>query len=157
MLFPVSIQNTVLWSSSNDQSYHCPSLHCMAAVSHQGMALFLKFACCSLAVTMRDSPRQCGVYLMQMITKAWSAALLNGLGDIISQVWIEKHSFKDVDWKRLGIFTVLVSPAAAVLQQNKNKGFLRTQPLFAALAHQQMNEQPNPWSCCYKLPTAAIP
>lgn len=43
-----------------------------------------------------------------MFTKAWSAALLNAIGDIISQVFIEKHPFSKVDWKRLGIFTFLV-------------------------------------------------
>ena len=45
---------------------------------------------------------------VQVFTKAWSAALLNALGDVISQVYIEKHSFSNLDWKRLGIFTFLV-------------------------------------------------
>ncbi|KAK9806480.1 hypothetical protein WJX73_001753 [Symbiochloris irregularis] len=40
-----------------------------------------------------------------VFTKAWSAGLLNGLGDICSQKLIEHR--ERIDWKRLGIFTGL--------------------------------------------------
>ncbi len=43
---------------------------------------------------------------MQLITKAVSAAVLNGLGDIIAQLGFEKGH--DFDWRRLGVFTLLV-------------------------------------------------
>jgi hypothetical protein len=39
-------------------------------------------------------------------TKAWSAALLNALGDVLAQKVVDKND--TLDWKRLGIFTVLV-------------------------------------------------
>lgn len=42
----------------------------------------------------------------QVFTKAWSAALLNALGDILAQLVVDKKD--KLDWKRLGIFTFLV-------------------------------------------------
>lgn len=44
--------------------------------------------------------------LLQLFTKAWTAGLLNGLGDAVSQKFVEKTD--DLDFKRLGIFTLLV-------------------------------------------------
>ena len=44
--------------------------------------------------------------LLQLFTKAWTAGLLNGLGDAVSQKFVEKND--DLDLKRLGIFTLLV-------------------------------------------------
>ncbi len=44
--------------------------------------------------------------LLQLFTKAWTAGLLNGLGDAVSQKFVEKND--DLDFKRLGIFTLLV-------------------------------------------------
>ena len=44
---------------------------------------------------------------MQVFTKAWSAALLNALGDILAQKVVDKND--KLDFKRLGIFTFLVS------------------------------------------------
>jgi hypothetical protein len=44
---------------------------------------------------------------MQVFTKAWSAALLNALGDILAQKVVDKND--KLDLKRLGIFTFLVS------------------------------------------------
>jgi len=44
--------------------------------------------------------------LLQLFTKAWTAGLLNGLGDAVSQKFVEKND--DFDLKRLGIFTLLV-------------------------------------------------
>jgi hypothetical protein len=40
-----------------------------------------------------------------VLTKAWTAALLNALGDVLAQLYLEKNS--KLDWKRLGIFTLL--------------------------------------------------
>ena len=48
------------------------------------------------------------VLSMQLLTKAWTAGLLNGLGDAVSQKFVEKNDA--FDFKRLGIFTLLVSP-----------------------------------------------
>lgn len=42
-----------------------------------------------------------------LFTKAWTAGLLNGLGDAVSQKFVEKND--DLDFKRLGIFTLLGS------------------------------------------------
>lgn len=42
----------------------------------------------------------------QVFTKAWSAALLNALGDVLAQLVVDKN--EKLDWKRLGIFTILV-------------------------------------------------
>ena len=47
--------------------------------------------------------------LLQLFTKAWTAGLLNGLGDLVSQKFVEKND--DLDFKRLGIFTLLVCQA----------------------------------------------
>lgn len=44
---------------------------------------------------------------LQLFTKAWTAGLLNGLGDLVSQKFVEKTD--NLDFKRLGIFTLLVS------------------------------------------------
>ena len=44
---------------------------------------------------------------MQVLTKAWSAALLNAIGDILAQKVVDKND--KLDMKRLGIFTFLVS------------------------------------------------
>lgn len=46
-------------------------------------------------------------FFLQLFTKAWTAGLLNGLGDFVSQKFVEKNG--DLDFKRLGIFTLLVS------------------------------------------------
>lgn len=43
---------------------------------------------------------------MQIFTKAWSAALLNALGDVLAQKIVDKND--TLDYKRLGIFTILV-------------------------------------------------
>ncbi|EIE24165.1 hypothetical protein COCSUDRAFT_32993 [Coccomyxa subellipsoidea C-169] len=40
-----------------------------------------------------------------VFTKAWSAALLNALGDVLAQLVVDKN--EKLDWKRLGIFTIL--------------------------------------------------
>ena len=48
--------------------------------------------------------------LLQLFTKAWTAGLLNGLGDAVSQKFVEKND--DLDFKRLGIFTLLVHYAS---------------------------------------------
>jgi hypothetical protein len=42
----------------------------------------------------------------QVFTKAWSAALLNALGDVLAQLVVDKKD--KLDYKRLGIFTILV-------------------------------------------------
>ncbi|KAA6422462.1 MAG: Peroxisomal membrane MPV17 and related s (ISS) [Trebouxia sp. A1-2] len=42
-----------------------------------------------------------------LFTKAWTAGLLNGLGDAVSQKFVEKND--NFDFKRLGIFTLLGS------------------------------------------------
>ena len=44
--------------------------------------------------------------LLQLFTKAWTAGILNGLGDAVSQKFVEKND--DFNFKRLGIFTLLV-------------------------------------------------
>ena len=46
--------------------------------------------------------------MAQVLTKAWSAALLNALGDILAQKVVDKN--EKLDMKRLGIFTFLVFP-----------------------------------------------
>ena len=46
------------------------------------------------------------VCAQQVFTKAWSAALLNALGDILAQLVVDKKD--KLDYKRLGIFTILV-------------------------------------------------
>ena len=46
----------------------------------------------------------------QVLTKAWSAALLNALGDVLAQKVVDKND--TLDYKRLGIFTILVSSHA---------------------------------------------
>jgi len=51
---------------------------------------------------------------VQVLTKAWSAALLNAIGDILAQKVVDKND--KLDMKRLGIFTFLVSePNACVV------------------------------------------
>ncbi len=70
---------------------------------------------------------------LQIFTKAWSAALLNALGDVLSQVFIEGHSFSKLDWKRLGIFTFLVSHPCSVGLQS----WLSHVGQTAALPHYQ--------------------
>ncbi len=45
--------------------------------------------------------------MAQVLTKAWSAALLNALGDILAQKIVDKN--EHLDMKRLGIFTFLVT------------------------------------------------
>ena len=45
-----------------------------------------------------------------MFTKAWTAALLNAVGDILAQKVIEKE--EHLDLKRLGIFSFLVGAEA---------------------------------------------
>ena len=47
---------------------------------------------------------------LQVFTKAWSAALLNAVGDILAQLVVDKND--RLDLKRLGIFTFLVSAPA---------------------------------------------
>ena len=42
----------------------------------------------------------------QVFTKAWSAALLNALGDVLAQKIVDKND--TLNYKRLGIFTLLV-------------------------------------------------
>ena len=49
--------------------------------------------------------------LAQVLTKAWSAALLNALGDILAQKVVDKN--EQLDLKRLGIFTFLVTTPAS--------------------------------------------
>lgn len=44
---------------------------------------------------------------MQLLTKAWTAGLLNALGDGVAQKFVEKND--SMDLKRLGIFAFLVS------------------------------------------------
>ena len=48
---------------------------------------------------------------VQVLTKAWSAALLNAIGDILAQKVVDKND--KLDMKRLGIFTFLVSQSNA--------------------------------------------
>lgn len=45
---------------------------------------------------------------VQVLTKAFTAALMNAAGDIFAQLFVEKNS--EIDWKRLGTFTLLVRP-----------------------------------------------
>ena len=47
---------------------------------------------------------------LQVLTKAWTAALLNAVGDILAQKVIEKE--EHLDLKRLCIFSFLVSSDA---------------------------------------------
>ncbi len=42
----------------------------------------------------------------QVLTKAWTAALLNAVGDILAQVAVERN--ERLDLKRLGTFSFLV-------------------------------------------------
>jgi hypothetical protein len=42
----------------------------------------------------------------QVLTKAWTAALLNAVGDILAQTAVERN--ERLDLKRLGIFSFLV-------------------------------------------------
>ena len=44
-----------------------------------------------------------------MATKAISAAVLNGLGDIMAQYFFKDGEKFDIDFKRLGIFSFIVS------------------------------------------------
>lgn len=57
-----------------------------------------------------------------MLTKAWSAALLNALGDILAQKVVDKN--EHLDMKRLGIFTFLVThpsvPSQSVILKSNN-------------------------------------
>jgi len=48
-----------------------------------------------------------------VLTKAATAAVLNAGGDVFSQLYIEKTS--KFDWKRLGVFTLLVRPVVSPL------------------------------------------
>ena len=43
---------------------------------------------------------------LQVFTKAWSAALLNAIGDVLAQKLVDKN--ERLDKKRLAIFTILV-------------------------------------------------
>ena len=55
---------------------------------------------------------------VQVLTKSVTAAVLNGAGDILCQLWIDGHRLSELDWKRLGKFSLLVSrEEAAELQQ----------------------------------------
>ena len=54
----------------------------------------------------RDAAGCHGALMAQVLTKAWSAALLNALGDILAQKIVDKN--EHLDMKRLGIFTFLV-------------------------------------------------
>ena len=49
-----------------------------------------------------------GVPREQVLTKAFTAALMNAGGDLFAQLMFEKKS--EVDWKRLATFTFLVRP-----------------------------------------------
>ena len=71
---------------------------------------------------------------LQVFTKAWSAALLNAVGDILAQLVVDKND--RLDLKRLGIFTFLVSaPALASFNgataTAKADGMPSSQRLFA--------------------------
>jgi len=44
---------------------------------------------------------------MQLVTKAITSGLLNGVGDAIAQLWF---SDEDFNWKRFAIFQLLVRP-----------------------------------------------
>jgi hypothetical protein len=44
-----------------------------------------------------------------MLTRAVTCAILNGIGDIISQIFLEEQK---LDWKRLATFTGLVGGGA---------------------------------------------
>lgn len=48
----------------------------------------------------------------QVTTKAVTAALLNGLGDVVAQLLFEKG--QSFDWKRLGIFSFLVGDVGRI-------------------------------------------
>ena len=60
--------------------------------------------CCKVKIQLNFT------MLLQLFTKAWTAGLLNGLGDAVSQKFVEKND--DLDFKRLGIFTLLVHYAS---------------------------------------------
>ncbi len=47
-----------------------------------------------------------GLAARQVFTKAWTAGLLNAVGDILAQKVVEKQ--EHLDLKRLGIFSFLV-------------------------------------------------
>ena len=53
--------------------------------------------------------------MAQVLTKAWSAALLNALGDILAQKIVDKN--EHLDMKRLGIFTFLVTTPTSLCSQ----------------------------------------
>ena len=59
-----------------------------------------------LACVIADELQLILTMLLQLFTKAWTAGLLNGLGDAVSQKFVEKND--NFDFKRLGIFTLLV-------------------------------------------------
>ena len=50
---------------------------------------------------------------VQLLTKAWTAGLLNALGDGVAQKFVEKND--SMDLKRLGIFAFLVSTLKTAL------------------------------------------
>ena len=77
---------------------------------------------------------------VQLATKAVTAAVLNGLGDIIAQLGFEKG--RDFDWRRLGVFTFLVGghlpvgggawctcPLEVYLLQRGLRHYMNTAPL----------------------------
>ena len=43
---------------------------------------------------------------LQVLTKSVTAAVLNAVGDVLAQKWIDGSA--QLDWKRLGKFTFLV-------------------------------------------------
>jgi hypothetical protein len=47
-----------------------------------------------------------------MLTRSVTCAILNGIGDIISQIFLEEQ---ELDWMRLGTFTGLVGAGAQAL------------------------------------------
>ncbi len=65
-----------------------------------------------------------------LATKAVTAALLNGLGDVIAQSQFEQG--KDFDWKRCSIFTLLVS--SLLLNDFSPPGFWFPTALLCAAA-----------------------
>ena len=85
---------------------------------------FRALAYSALVVELRLTP-------MQVLTKAWSAALLNAIGDILAQKVVDKND--KLDMKRLGIFTFLVNEPNACVVVPLRKHNLELQSCTPAL------------------------
>lgn len=68
------------------------------------------FACARHCMPVSMCAHVCMHAWMQVLTKAITCALLNGLGDLICQLLVENK--KDIDWTRTGKFTFMVRACA---------------------------------------------